>query len=65
MIKDWFKRSQKDVCLHLIISHIVKLYVLLYVNDLLTLGTNLEEVQRLKRTSNEFFFMKYVDIVTR
>lgn len=46
-------RTQNDLCIYIRIRTSSKLYLFLYVDDLLILGTNLKEVERIKVISNE------------
>lgn len=65
MMNEGFTRSQNDFCLYLKVLNIDKLYVLLYVDDLLILGTNSEEVEKLKSTLNKNFCMKDLGVVKK
>lgn len=58
-----FARSQNDFCLYSKCNNQSKMYVLLYVDDLLIMGTNLNEVNDLKKEFNKNFEMKDLGIV--
>lgn len=64
MEKENFVRSQNDFCLYIKNVNNIKLYVLLYVDDVLILGTNLLEVERLKVILNNNFSMKDLGTVS-
>lgn len=58
-----FNRSQNDFCLYIKSSDNSNVYVLLYVDDLLILGSNLYQVENLKKELNKNFEMKDLGIV--
>lgn len=59
-----FVQSQNDFCLYYKVTTEKRLYVLLYVDDILILGTNLSDVQNIKICLNENFCMKDLGIVS-
>ena len=60
-----FVRSEKDHCLYTKCSDISKLYVLLYVDDVLIVGTDLKQVQKLKQILNSNFSMKDLGLINQ
>lgn len=60
-----FIRSKNDYCLYFKCSENSKLYVLIYVDDLLILGTNLNEVEKLKTTLKKNFYMKDLGVISQ
>ena len=53
-----FVRSENDFCLYSKILSVSKTYILLYVDDVLLLGTHLTEVKKIKDILNKNFSMK-------
>lgn len=64
MKSEGFTRSQNDFCLYFKCSHPDRLFVLLYVDDLLILGTDLQKVDKLKYSFSKNFCMKDLGIVS-
>lgn len=58
MIKQGFVKSENDYCLYIKITKVSKMFILLYVDDLLLAGTNEQEVQKIKEVLNHHFKMK-------
>lgn len=48
VLKLGFRRSENDYCLYVKITEAYKLYLLLYVDDVLLAGSSIEEIQRTK-----------------
>lgn len=65
MKNEGFNRSENDYCLYSKYFKNDQLYVLLYVDDLLILGTNLETVNRLKSTLHTNFCMKDLGVISQ
>lgn len=64
MEKEGLNRSQNDSCLYYKTNGRSKLYVLIYVDDLILIGDNTEEVKNLKQKLNENFKMKDIGPVS-
>lgn len=64
MLNTGFKRSENDCCPYLKCSDEFRLFVLLYVDDLLILGTNATEVNKLRNIFNESFDMTDLGIIS-
>lgn len=65
MIEEGFVRSENDYCLYTKFFKDSRLFVLIYVDDLLILGTNLDEVENLKSILNGSFHMKDLGVVSQ
>lgn len=64
MINQGFIRSQNDPCLYYRCCNVKKIYVLLYVDDLLIFGSNLNDIDDLKSVLNKEFEMKDLGCLT-
>lgn len=64
MEREGFYRSHNDTCLYYRFSNNVKLYVLIYVDDLIIVGNDLEEVKSFKTQLSLYFKMKDVGPVS-
>lgn len=64
MIQNDFIRSQNDYCLYTKCKQ-NKLYLLIYVDDVLILGTDKNEVTDLKNLLNKNFYMKDLGIISQ
>uniref|UniRef100_A0A1B6FTN5 Reverse transcriptase Ty1/copia-type domain-containing protein n=1 Tax=Cuerna arida TaxID=1464854 RepID=A0A1B6FTN5_9HEMI len=60
MERESFNRSQNDTCLYYRFSNGRKLYLLIYVDDLIIVGSDLEEVISFKSKLSQYFKMKDV-----
>ena len=58
MLKLGFRRSENDYCLYVKIAKAYKLYLLLYVDDVLLAGSSIEEVQQTKSILTREFKVK-------
>nr|CAI5856792.1 unnamed protein product [Callosobruchus analis] len=64
MKSEGFSRSENDFCLYSKCLESKELYVLLYVDDVLVLGTDDDQVNSLKKLLNSKFFMKDLGTVS-
>lgn len=58
MSSEGFKRSSKDSCLYIKCNDNIKVFLLLYVDDILLFGNNGTELDRLKQVLSKSFEMK-------
>lgn len=63
MVSLSFQRSESEYCLYVKSTENCKLFVLIYVDDLLIAGTDTGEVQHIKHTLSNFFKMKDLGLI--
>lgn len=65
MSSEGYIKSSKDCCLYIKCDDSVKMFLLLYVDDVLLFGNRDTEIRRLKKVLSESFKMKDMRKITK